>query len=394
MKRVYWRPQKVSKKGLAAICIGALIGLSLVLRSPIEITDHHRELKWAAARKAATLFTAIKQERLRRGLEVEAGFDPAHSGVVGGAMSLVTSRPADLRSKQTSVNPNFAAAIVDMLTQAGVQPGDTVAVGWSGSFPAFNMSLCAALETLQARPLIIASATASQYGANLPELMWLDMENVLREQGHIQCRSAAVTIGGGADRGLGMPASALAHIDVVARRNQIPMMHSTARSQAVRQRMKLYRELAGGQPIKVYVNVGGGVASTGGEQGKHLFQPGLNQRFNRAATEVECVMGLFAKEGVPVIHLNQAKELAANYGFPVAPTELPTVGVGKPFHRQQPNRWLAALVLVGICVGMQTCVWNGKGYAHIRSFCQQFRPRPAVALHRLEDNANEPQLMI
>lgn len=394
MKRVYWRPQKVSRKGLWIIAIASLVGLALVMRSPIQRRDPRRELKWDAARHAAKMMDEVKRERQRRGLPVEAAFDPAESGLVGAPMSAVTSRPSHLRVKQTSINANFAAAIVDMLDRAGVGPGDTVAVGWSGSFPAFNICLCSALDRLEVRPLIIASATSSQYGANQPEWMWLDMERHLRDQGLTHCRSVAASLGAGADRGLGLSVDAIRHIEQVVQRNDVPLLSSTERSEAVRQRIESYETLAGEQPIAAYINVGGGVASTGGEQGKALFQPGLNGRVGHRAAGVNCVMAHFAAQGTPVIHLNQATQLAEAFGFPVAPTETPALGIGAPFETRQPNRILALVVLVGLMGGMRFCVSSGQGYRAINQLMEQLRPQQRSAgLAGAESPVREPQLM-
>ena len=73
----------------------------------------------------------------------------------------VTSLPGKLANKQMTVNPNFAAAIVQMRKDAGVEKGDFVAVGVSGSFPAFNVCTYTALETLRARPIVIGSGASS-----------------------------------------------------------------------------------------------------------------------------------------------------------------------------------------------------------------------------------------
>jgi poly-gamma-glutamate system protein len=394
MKRIYWRPHKVSKLGLSAVAAASLLGLALVVCWPVQRRDGQRALKWEAVRRAAAMMHELKQERLRRGLPIEPGFDPARTGLVGQAMSLVTSRPSDLRSKQTSINPNFAAAIVDMLTEAGVRPGDTVAVGWSGSFPALNVSLCAALDTLGVQSLILASATSSQYGANLPEFMWLDMERHLQEQSLTRCRSAAVTFGAGADRGLGLSDEALAHIEQVAARNDVPLLRSSRRLLAVEQRLDWYRRAASGTPIKAFLNVGGGVASTGGEKGQHLFQAGLNRHVGAAAAQVDCVMARFAASGTPVIHLNHVQELAAQWGFPVAPETFPELGVGRPFQDQQPNRWLALVVLVGILASMRCCVWSGKGQLALRRLPRWLQAHAPVAIHAPNELDTEPQLMV
>ena len=164
----------------------------------------------AAARLAERGMDVIKRERQQRGHRIRRHFDPAASGLIGDSMTLVTSLPGNLRAKQTSVNPNFAAAVVQMLRQAGVKEGDCVAVGCSGSFPALNLAAYAALESMQVKPVVVASACASQFGANMPDMMWIDMERLLHERGLISFRSVAVSVGGSGDRGLGMSDAARA----------------------------------------------------------------------------------------------------------------------------------------------------------------------------------------
>ena len=145
MKGVYWRPRKVSRAALVAIAVAALGGLAAVELLPSRQRCDHRQQKLAAARLAERGMELIKEERLRRGHRLTPHFDPAGTGLIGDSMTLVTSVPGNLKAKQTSLNPNFAAAVVQMLHDAGVREGDVVAVGCSGSFPALNLSVYAAL---------------------------------------------------------------------------------------------------------------------------------------------------------------------------------------------------------------------------------------------------------
>ena len=93
--------------------------------------------------------------------------------MIGTLISPVTSNSGHLAAKQGSLNPNFAAVVVSWLRSAGVGEGDYVAVGVSGSFPGFNTVVYAALQALNAKPLVISSASSSQWGANVPELLWI-----------------------------------------------------------------------------------------------------------------------------------------------------------------------------------------------------------------------------
>jgi poly-gamma-glutamate system protein len=53
----------------------------------------------------------------------------------------LTTDAGNLEAKQTAINPNWAAVIVDLLQQANVKERDPVAVSFSGSFPALNIAV-------------------------------------------------------------------------------------------------------------------------------------------------------------------------------------------------------------------------------------------------------------
>ena len=176
MKKIYWRPRAVSRPALLLIAMISIAGLLMVERWKVSEDQPYFEEKIKAANLAADAFEAIRAERVKLGPPIDKVNDPADTGIIGLAMSPVTSVLGHLSAKQTSTNPNFAAVLVEMLKEAGVEQGDVVAVGVSGSFPALNICTYAALESLGAKPLVISSASASQWGANVPQLMWPDME--------------------------------------------------------------------------------------------------------------------------------------------------------------------------------------------------------------------------
>jgi poly-gamma-glutamate system protein len=357
MKRVYWRPRKASKPLLFAIGLVALAGAIVAEHPPQGTRGGAEDLQLAAARLADRSFLAIRDERIRRGHKFLRRFDPGQTGLVGEAMSLTTSLPADLESKQTSVNPNFAAAIVDMLQRAGVRKGDRLAIGCTGSFPAFNVCLAAAVETMNLRPTMIHSVSSSQYGANHPDFLWLDMENLLYESGLISFQSDAATLGGYGDRAVGTSAEVRAALAASIERNRVQPLAVTRLAQSIDARMEFYRAASEGQPIAAYVNVGGGAASIRGSKGKAVLKPGLNQGAKTDFTGIDCVAARFAAEGVPVIHLADAVGLAREYGLPIAPLSLPAVDAGG-LHTAEPNRVLASLVLLVILVTLHVCIWS------------------------------------
>jgi poly-gamma-glutamate system protein len=276
-------------------------------------------------------------------------------------MSEVTTNTGYLPAKQTTVNPNWAAVMVHLLKEAEVQAGDVVAVGVSGSFAAINVSVYAALETQKLRPVVISSASSSQWGANHPRFLWLDMERTLYARKIISFRSVAASLGGAEDRAIGLSDEGIRLLERAIRRNKIPMLEVENYAESVVERMRIYREAAGGAPIRAYVNVGGSTASVGTSRMKVRFQPGLNDRLPSGAAAVDSVMARFLEEGVPVIHLVQIDQLARRYGLPVQPTEMPPVGTGQIFLQRRYNPWLASGVLAVILASLMLFVRSGRG---------------------------------
>jgi len=382
MKKIYWRPRAVSRTALVLIAILACVGLALVQNYRIERDQPYKAEKVEAAELAAKMMGIIKQERQQyRTYPINPDVDPTESGLVGVEHTPVTSIAGDLGSKQTSVNPNFAAVIFEMLKKAGVKEGDTVAVGVSGSFPALNICTYAALETLKVKPIIIASTTASQWGANLPELLWIDMEKVLHDEGLTPFRASAASLGGYEDRGQGLSEEGHQMALKAIERNGLQFIDSPDFDQAVADRLKLYEERRGRAPIAAYINVGGGTVSVGRSLGKKMFKPGLNRRAPSRIGEISGIMPHFISQNVPVIHLVQIAQLAEENGLPVGPTQAPVVGQGTTFVDEEYNRFLAAGVLIVVLVALFAFIRSDVGYRILRSS------------HRVQDHGH-PEPMV
>jgi len=358
MKRVYWRPQKISKLALFVIGLVAVGGTLAIEHFPVTRGSGNRQTKIVAAGLAQRGMQAIHDARLEQGLEIDRHFDPTQSGMVGTAMSAVTSLPGHLDAKQTSVNPNFAAVAVELLGKSNVKKGDLVAVGYTGSFPALNTCLCAAIEAIGAEPIVIHSAASSQFGANEPTMMWLDMESTLYDEGIISFRSTAATLGGFGDRARGMSDESQALLNDSISRNNVAAMTPSSLKQSIRMRMELYSREAAGRPIAAYVNVGGGAASIHGDEGREAFGGGLVEGIPGEVEDVDCVASRFAQQGVPVVNLGNVVSLAKKFKLPIAPQSLPAVGTGSVFVASGPSRLVAALLLVGVLGMVRAYVWT------------------------------------
>ncbi len=373
---MYWRPHKVSRAEVVLVMVLALSGAIAVEKFTVQRKQEHYHEKVEAARKTKRAFEVIKAVREASGWRRDPEVDPANTGLIGQLMSPVTTNSGHLPAKQISVNPNFSALVVHYLKRLDIQKGDAVAVGLSGSFPAINIAVIGALEALEVRPLVISSASASQFGANDPDMVWLDMERVLAEREVFKTRSIAASRGGIEDRGLGVTRVGRELLDAALERSGIKeIIRAPNYNESVKRRMEVYAQAAEGRPIKAYVNVGGGTTSVGTKVGKRLFTPGINRTAPAGASQIDSVMTRFIAEGVPVIHLVKIADLATRYGFPLEMTEMPPVGQGRIFSREVYNVWLASFVVLLVFGSLVAFVRTDWGYRLLKRSSGAHGPR-------------------
>lgn len=352
MKRLYWRPPGLSRASLTLVALVAVAAQLAVEKLPIHQRQPAYPEKIRAARLAQDAMQAVKSEKLKRGIPIDTTVDPTGSGLIGVAFSPITSNIGYMDAKQTSVNPNFAAVVVDMIKKLGLSSGSTVAVSFSGSFPALNIATFAALKTTGLKPIVISSAAASEWGANNPNFMWIDMEKMLHSRRIFPFRSVAVAWGGVDDAAHGMSAQGRRLLEEGMKRSGVEPLGTEGLRESIRRRMEVYEEKAGGKAIAAYINVGGNSASVGAQVGLKQLQPGINWTAVRGGRPIDSVVSRFLARGVPVIHLAGVRRLARRYGLPETPQEPPRIGDGLVYSRAEYNRGLAlaGVVLVVGCM--------------------------------------------
>jgi poly-gamma-glutamate system protein len=332
------------------ILVGILAVLAIACSWILEETKVFRRASGYAQKKQAADLAAQAFERLRHhyvdelGREIRLSSDPAGSGLIGPEPSPIRNARGNAAAKRTSINPNFAAVIVDYFRQIGLEPGDQVAIALSGSFPAMNVNLYAALHAMELRPTVITAVGASTYGATDPEFTWLDMERVLDEAGLIHFRSAAASAGGSDDMGTSLSPQGRQLLRAALERNGVAPLISNNILDSIAKRMDIYMESA--EDIKAYVNVGGGIASLGSSLREVPIPSGLyfdlwKENFPRAGTMVR-----LARMGVPVVHLGTPQPIARAYGLPVAPDYMPLVGDGEALGKEGYSLTVTAVLLI------------------------------------------------
>ena len=364
MKNIYWRPQGTPIFAFVFIALFAIGGLASVERFQTVKKETYYSEKVDASKLTLEAMELVKAERLDRGIPIDPQVDPTGSGLIGSFVTSVTSEAADLETKQTSVNPNFAAVTVELLKEAGVKYGDPVAVSFSGSFPALNIAACAAIATLRLKPTIISSASSSQWGANNPDFLWIDMERFLNSKDIFPFRSVAASMGGKHDRALELTDRGRGEILQAINRDGLTLIKSATVHEDIDHRMAIYFSKA--RP-KVYLNVGGGRAAAGIRPFKRLLKPGLLFSDLAAGSRTDSVIRRFLKEGIPVIHLGEIKELAQQYRLPIGTTAMPKIGEGSVYYRKSYNLWLAGAILLAIILGLYLFARSDWGFRMLQA---------------------------
>ncbi|RJP76918.1 MAG: poly-gamma-glutamate system protein [Candidatus Zixiibacteriota bacterium] len=338
-----YRPSIKSKRTLLVLMILAAGLFYWAENSRVWVRQPHYDMKLQAAQRMQQSLEVLRRDRAEAGWTLDEINDPNQSALIGVQYSLITTDEGDLGAKLTSINPNFAAVILQMLLDAEVQQGDQVAVAFTGSFPALNLATIIACEVLGAEPVIVTSVGASMWGANEPEFTYLDMERILYKQGLIRHRSLAASIGGGEDIGRSVSLAGRGLIEESILRNNVALIGGKSLEENQELRRQLYRQKAQGILYKVFINVGGGSAVLGSTENGDLIPPGLSKVYLQKNYPSRGLIHEFWEMGVPVIHLLNVDRLANQYGLPRAPVPLPPVGSGAIFQVERYNLTVAGI---------------------------------------------------
>jgi poly-gamma-glutamate system protein len=303
---------------------------------------------------------AVRGCRLAAGVPLNTADDINGTGFIGLDFSSITTSLGSLPAKRTSANPNFAALLVYLLDKAGVEKGDCVAVGASSSFPALIVASLSACRALGARPLLICSLGASQWGANHPEFHWLKMWECLKEKGIFFAEPVAWSLGGDRDMGQDMDPGGRARLLSALEGRRLRMISDPDLSRNISKRMGLLRQEAGEGAIKAFINIGGSWANLGTDESVLKITPGLNLPRDIPLPERRGMIQEMAARGVPVIHCLFIRGLAREFGLPWDPSPLPEPGAGGVFRMAREERpAFTFLVLIYIlAVVLMTLIWR------------------------------------
>ncbi len=348
MKWSEGKPSNISLIGLAAFSI---LMFFLAEKTAEPERQLYYDQKLEAAKTTVLAEQVIKDYSQSIGINIDPQNDPYKTGLIGQERTPITSDRGIVTAKILATNPNYAAAFVEMLMKAKVKPHSVVAVGMTGSLPGWNISFLSACAALQLKPLVITSVGASDWGANIPNFTWLDMERVLNERGVLQMKSIAASIGGPSDNGRGLSPEGRDLIKQAIARNNVRLIEEPTFQESIARRIVIYDSARSDNPISCYINIGGGSASLGGSLNARLIPPGLTHHLAVKNYPTRGVINIMAEAGMPVVNLQEVEKIAVKYNLPTdIGDEPPKIGEGSLFFKDRYS--VSSTLMITVALGI------------------------------------------
>jgi len=341
-----YRPSLKSTWSLILLLVFA-VGLYVFAQSSyvhIKTSNYNEKVQSAQLMKA--FMDSLSTELKTTGYEFDPIDDPFHTGLIGTRLSSITTDRGLLSDKQAALNPNLAAIFVEEFAKERLGEGDHIAVGISGSNPAVNLALYAAISVMKLNPSIITVVSSASYGANREDFTWLDIEAILRKKGLIDFSSSYASYGGKEDLAIGLSDNGIVNLRDAMSRNGVPLLMGSTLEENVSLREAAYTELLPeGKRYGLFVNVGGGLANVGSEPNARLIPEGLNKKLAEKEFEKEGIMMVMARQNIPVLHVRRIQRWARRYEVASIQDKIPTPGEGPAFSKRKHNVTIASICL-------------------------------------------------
>lgn len=257
------------------------------------------------------------REKMARLPKFDARADPDRTGLIGGALTSLTTTPGSWHDKRAAANPGMAGAVAGYLLRAGVREGDWIGVNSTSSYPGFTLATMCAARVLGLKTLFALSYGSSQWGGNLPEFTVPAMFDVLRAHGVLDAKIDLLTPGGYDDRirkNL-LEEDALPEVRrLMAERAETCLVPEGHRA-SIAARRALFRS----RDLKAFVSCGGSWLSMGRDietgvslphglilQGGPLPPPSWDRG----------LIADFLSEGVPCVHLLFTRGVCEDWNLP------------------------------------------------------------------------------
>ena len=348
------KKEKLTLRILAGVLVLVTVCAFFTWRSAATVPTAYYDAQLEAAALLERCTAAVKGYKEERGIPLSP-HDTHGTGLIGEEYTGITTTIGALEAKRTTTWPDMAALVVRMLHEAGVQPGDRIGAGFSGSFPGLNLAVVCACEVMDVELVCISSVGASTYGANNPTLTFPEMLHLLAQDGIIQTRSAAVTMGGDFDIGMEMDPELSDPVRVRLREAGLNLVEIKDFTENLAWREGVYEQDGA---IDCFVAVGGNLTSLGrGEEGVTLGQGVLKSRSKVRLDENSGLVQRYMAKGVPVVNLLNIKQIMAEYSMPFDPAVWPERGSSAAYSTVEYERTWVLAGLGGSAALLGLCLW-------------------------------------
>ena len=358
------RKGNLSVKAICLLLVFAVAFVYVIEYFKVFEPREEYDLQVQAATLMEECLKEIAQLRAELGIPFDYDADPNHTGIIGEEITVLSTTPGNEIAKRTSTNPSFAAMMVKFFLELGLESGDSVAIGSSGSFPSALLATLCAAKVLDLVPYTTYSFGASTHGATIPEMTFWHMLERLREKDLLPFEFVAVSMGGSGDQGKSQSFSTVleilgyegpSHQDVLRELCEntgllfidIPDMESN-----IRYRLDMYEELSKDNPIKCFVNVGGASTSYGGTSASNELPSGVITEYANIPTSP--IRGLafdYLELGIPVINIIDLRGLALSNGLPIDPVPFPPIGQDGVYYKESYPTAMILLAMFLLIIG-------------------------------------------
>jgi poly-gamma-glutamate system protein len=259
---------------------------------------------------------ALHAWRGERGIASPVEEDPLESGLIGVEWSILTTTLGDLEAKQTASDPRWAGIFTAWYREMGLGEGSRIALICSGSFPGLMLSALAAAEQMKLEILLLPSLGSSTWGANREDLSLLDILAFFRSRGFLQSSPQGCSLGGGGDTGGGLSKEGRTLLEGSAEKYGVPLLSAPSLEKMIALKGGMIREFQ----AQGLVSIGGSAVSLGEDPEVLKLPPGLLLPSQKLPSG-RGLIGWALREGLPVLHLLNLRELSRQQGLPYAPTK-------------------------------------------------------------------------
>ena len=314
-----FRPQIQKTRVLAILALLNVVMVYWALNSYARYPTFGFELKNQASHIMESAINALRTAFVQKAINEGKDLESFGDFLIGPENSAIQTTKGARLSKQSSLNPDFAAMVTEMLIELEIDSSNKVAVSYTGSYPGANIAVLSSLEAIQAEAIIIASCGASEFGATNPEMTWIDMEKYLFDEKVISNKSKYASIGGGLDLGtqLGIEGRKICEKSIYS--NGLELLNIGDLGKNIERRMRYYNHDSQSNDIILFINVGGGIYSIGDSLKRQGTPPGIIYPGDINSDENQTVIERFLNDNIPIVNINKIHVLTEWYELPYPP---------------------------------------------------------------------------